>query len=170
MRPTGAAATMAHARRRVRGPRPARRSPRRADRPSRDSEPVRMEGARRRGRRRPVRRTGAAHRGPGDQHGGALTVYGRIHNRASGATEKPAVSCGGGGRRRPTSGCALRSRGAYPRRMATEPPSKHGRQPRRPRHFAPYRFARFVLVVLALIGVAALALLVLGLLNVEVVT
>jgi hypothetical protein len=91
-------------------------------------------------------------------------------NRASGAAEKPAVSCGGSWRRRPTSGCALRSRGAYPGRMATEPPSKHGRQPRRPGHFAPYRFARFVLVVLALIGVAALALLVLGLLDVEVVT
>jgi hypothetical protein len=64
----------------------------------------------------------------------------------------------------------LRAALAYPGRMATEPPSRHGRQPRRPRHFPPYRFARFVLVVLALIGVAALALLVLGLLNVEVVT
>jgi hypothetical protein len=85
-------------------------------------------------------------------------------------TEKRAVSCGGGRRRRPTSGCAGRSRGAYPGRVATEPPSERGRQPRRPRHFAPYRFARFVLVVLALVGVAALALLVLGLLNVEVVT
>jgi hypothetical protein len=54
--------------------------------------------------------------------------------------------------------------------MATEPPAKRGRLPRRPRHFAPYRLARFILVVLALIGVAALALLVLGLLDVEVVT
>jgi hypothetical protein len=87
-------------------------------------------------------------------------------NRSSGATEKPAVSCGGGG----VADQRAAARGAYPRRMATEPPSKHGRQPRRPRHFAPYRFARFVLVVLALIGAAALALLVLGLLNVEVVT
>ena len=57
--------------------------------------------------------------------------------------------------------------------MATEPPpepARRGRLPRRPRHFAPYRFARCVWVVLALIGVVALALLVLGLLNVEVVT
>jgi hypothetical protein len=54
--------------------------------------------------------------------------------------------------------------------MATEPPAKRGRLPRRPRHFAPYRLARFILVVLALIGVAALGLLVLGLLDVEVVT
>jgi hypothetical protein len=57
--------------------------------------------------------------------------------------------------------------------MASEPPpatAKRGWQPRRPRHFAPYRLARFILVVLVLIGVVALALLVLGLLNVEVVT
>jgi hypothetical protein len=57
--------------------------------------------------------------------------------------------------------------------MATEPPpatAKPGRLPRRPRHFAPYRFARSILIVLALIGVVALALLVLGLLNVELVT
>jgi hypothetical protein len=58
----------------------------------------------------------------------------------------------------------------YPHRMANEPPAKRRREPRRPRHFAPYRFARFILVVLALIGVAALALLVLGLLDVQVVT
>jgi len=55
--------------------------------------------------------------------------------------------------------------------MGTEPSSsRSGRQPRRPRHFAPYPFARSILVVLALIGVAALALLVLGLLDVEIVT
>jgi hypothetical protein len=57
--------------------------------------------------------------------------------------------------------------------MATEPPpapAKRGRQPHRPRHFAPYRLARFILLALALIGVIAIALLVLGLLNVDFVT
>lgn len=54
--------------------------------------------------------------------------------------------------------------------MATEPPPKRGRQPRRPRHFAPYRLARFILLALALIGAIAIALLVLGLLNVDFVT
>jgi multisubunit Na+/H+ antiporter MnhB subunit len=54
--------------------------------------------------------------------------------------------------------------------MDSESPSEQGRQPRRPRHFAPYRLARFIVVVLVLIGVAALTLLVLGLANVEFVT
>jgi len=54
--------------------------------------------------------------------------------------------------------------------MATEPPRRRERVPRRPRHFAPYRLARFVLVVLALIGGIAIALLVLGLLDVGVVS
>jgi hypothetical protein len=70
-------------------------------------------------------------------------------------------------------GASQRSRptlAAYYHRMANEPPAKRRREPRRPRHFAPYRFARFILVVLALIGAAALALLVLGLLDVQVVT
>jgi hypothetical protein len=54
--------------------------------------------------------------------------------------------------------------------MATEPSPKRGRQPHRPRHFAPYRLARFILLALALIGAIAIALLVLGLLNVDFVT
>jgi hypothetical protein len=54
--------------------------------------------------------------------------------------------------------------------MDAESPPEQGRQPRRPRHFAPYRVARFIVVVLVLIGVAALTLLVLGLANVEFVT
>src|SRR5450755_1357326 len=56
--------------------------------------------------------------------------------------------------------------------MATEPPSgpaRSQRQPRRPRHFAPYRLARFLLLLLALIGAIAIPF-VLGLLNVDIVT
>ena len=57
--------------------------------------------------------------------------------------------------------------------MATEPsgvPDAIQRLPRRPQHFAPYRFGRFIVLVFALIGVIAIALLVLGLVHVHIVT
>jgi len=43
--------------------------------------------------------------------------------------------------------------------MATEPsgvPDAIQRLPRRPKHFAPYRFGRFIVLVFALIGVIAI--------------
>ena len=61
--------------------------------------------------------------------------------------------------------------------MATEPsgvPDAIQRLPRRPQHFAPYRFGRFIVLVFvlvfALIGVIPIALLVLGLVHVHVIT